>query len=84
MKVFILKSEDETIAIITLTDKDTFYRNVRLAISEHFICNVMDVVINISTEDYNKELYSQDLDIDIIEDGETYCRVFSLEEVCIY
>ena len=84
MKAFILKSEEETIAVIKLTDKDEFYRNVRLAISEHYICEHDEVSIVMNEEEYRKEIYSQTLEIESVEEGEDCIRVYTLTETCVY
>ncbi len=84
MKAFILESEEETIAVIKLTDKDEFYRNVRLAIAEHYICEHNEVSIVMSEEQYKKEIYSQKLEIESVEQGDDCIRDYTLTETCVY
>lgn len=84
MKAFILESEEETIAVIKLTDKDEFYRNVRLAISEHYICDHNEVSIVMSEEQYKKEIYSQKLEIESVFQGDDCIRDYTLTETCVY
>jgi hypothetical protein len=84
MKAFILKSEEETIAVIKLTDKDQFYRNVRLAIAEHYICEHDEVSIVMNEEEYSKEIYSQTLEIESVEQGEDCIRDYTITETCVY
>ena len=84
MKAFILESEEETIAVIKLTDKDEFYRNVRLAIAEHYVCDHNEVSIVMNEEQYNKEIYSQKLEIESVEQDEDNIRDYTLTETCVY
>jgi len=85
MEGFILKSEEETIAVISMKDKDEFFVAVRTAVAEHYSCEVDFVSINMSEEEYSKELYSRDLEVETVdEDGETEIREFNLEHVFIY
>ena len=84
MKAFILESEEEVIAVIKLIDKDEFYRNVRLAIAEHYTCEHDYVSIVMSHEQYAKEIYSQSFEAESTEDGEECIRTYTLTETCIY
>tara|TARA_R110000796_G_scaffold243260_1_gene365739 strand:- start:410 stop:664 length:255 start_codon:yes stop_codon:yes gene_type:complete len=84
MKAFILESEEEIIAVIKLTDKDEFYKNVRLAIAEHYICEHDEVSIVMNEEVYSKEIYSQTLEIESVEQGEVLCTYYTLTEACVY
>ena len=84
MKAFILESETEAIAVIKFTDKDEFYRNVRLAISEHYVCEHNDVSIVMSEEQYKRGVCSEKLEIESIEDGEDCIREYTLTDTFIY
>lgn len=85
MKGFILSSEEETIAVIGMTSKDEFYVKVRTAIAEHYCCEKTDdVSINMSHEQYEKELYSQEIEVDSIEQEEESTRKYFLTETVIY
>jgi hypothetical protein len=86
MKAFILKSceEGETIAVINLTEKGEFYRNVRLAIANHYICEHDEVSIVMNEEEYSKEITSQTLEIESVEQGEDCIRDYTLTETCVY
>ena len=84
MKAFILKSEEETIAVIKLTDKDKFYRNVRLAIAEHYICEHDEVSIVMNEEVYKNGVKSQALEIESGELGGGSIRNYTLTETCVY
>ena len=83
MKAFILESEEETIAVIKLTDKDEFYRTVRLAIAEHYICEHNEVSIVMNEEQYNKGL-KLNLEIESVEQGDDCIRNYTLSETCVY
>jgi|TARA_R110001592_G_scaffold343723_1_gene634535 hypothetical protein len=84
MKAFILESKKETIAVIKLTDKDEFYRTVRLAIAEHYICEHNEVSIVMNEEQYNQEIYLQTLEIESVEQGNDCIRNYTLTETCVY
>lgn len=85
MKAFILESEEETIAVIKLTtDKYEFYRNVRLAIAEHYVCEHDDVGIVMSEEEYNKGICSRTMKIASVEQSQHCIRNYTLTETCVY
>lgn len=96
MKAFILESEEETIAVIKLTtDKYEFYRNVRLAIAEHYVCEHDDVGIVMSEEEYNKGIVmseeeyskgicSRTMKIASVEQSQHCIRNYTLTETCVY
>ena len=76
MKAFILESEEETIAVIKLTDKDEFYGNVRLAIAEHYVCEHDEVSIIMSDE--------VSIVMSSVEQGDDCIRNYTLTETCVY
>ena len=85
MKPFLLISEDETIAVIASTEKDAFYKNVRLAIAEHYCCDGLDVSILMDDTSYEKEVSSQTFEVEFIdEDAEKFVRQFEISETAIY
>lgn len=81
MKAFFLESEVAIIAVINLTDKDDFYRNVRLAIAEHYLCEYDEIRILMSDEQYSKEICSQTLEIESVELGYGWIKYFTLNDV---
>lgn len=86
MKGFILSSEEETIAVISLTTEDEFYVKVRTAIAEHYVCESPDdVSLDISFEDSRDHTLPQSFDASSIENGgEESLRTYNLMRTCIY
>jgi hypothetical protein len=84
-KAWCLISEDETIAVIASTEKDAFYNNIRLAIAEHYCCDVLEVSILMDDESYQKEVFSQTFEVEFLdEDGDASVRTFEISETAIY
>ena len=85
MKGFILKTtESEMIAIVRFHERDEFYQTIRLAISEHFICDVNDVSLNIKVSDYFDNDIILAFEVETIENGEIQVRDFILKQITIY
>lgn len=84
MRAYILASQDETIAVIKLVQKDKFYKTVRLAIAEHYICEEDDVSINGGDEHCEKDVCYQEFEADYIVDECSCTEIFTITETCVY
>lgn len=90
MKIMILKKnylliekEGEVIGVITNSANiHNFYLKVRMAISEHFVCDSPD---DVSLDIFNEiDDIQENIEASLIIDGEDKIRNFNLSEIPIY
>jgi len=78
MKAYILKSDDETIAVVAEKELHKFYVSIRTAIADHYCCDKIDDV------SMNDIVGFISFTADLIENGEETIRDFYLQQTTIY